>query len=149
MSTRNVEENSLLWRGVVDSFRKLYAGAQKNLVSKAGLSFAEYRILSILNEETCSMSTFSANLSMTQAAITGIVDKLETQGFVSRTRSDEDRRVVKIKMTLKGGHALRRAERAHCEFTDQTLGSLDECELDSLNLILQKLVKSTSKLSPK
>jgi DNA-binding MarR family transcriptional regulator len=93
------------------------------------------------------MSTFSANLSLTQAAITGIVDKLETQGFVSRARSDEDRRVVKIKMTLKGEHALRKAERIHGEFTEQTLGSLDESELDSLNLILQKLVKSTSKLS--
>lgn len=132
---------------MVDSFRKLYTGAQKNLVSKAGLSFAEYRILSILGEETYSMSTFSANLSMTQAAITGIVDKLETQGFVSRTRSDKDRRVVKIKMTLKGERALRKAERIHGEFTEQTLGSLDESELESLNLILQKLVKSTSKLS--
>lgn len=141
------EDNPALWRAVIDSWRHMYRDAEKNL-SITGIGFAEFRILTILQEiKSCSMSRLSVELALTQAAITGVVDKLESQGFVGRARNNEDRRVVTISMTSRGKEMLRKALKVHTEFVERSLGSLSREELLQLSSILRKLAKVTGKLT--
>jgi len=42
------------------------------------------------------VSDISRNMGLSNSTVSGIIDRLEKQGFVSRRRSAEDRRVVKI-----------------------------------------------------
>lgn len=125
----------------------MYRDAEKNL-SISGIGFAEFRILTILQEiKSCSMSRLSAELTLTQAAITGVVDKLESQGFVARARNNEDRRVVTISMTPRGKEMLSKALKVYNEFVEGSLGSLSREELLQLSSILRKLAKVTEKLT--
>jgi DNA-binding MarR family transcriptional regulator len=47
------------------------------------------------------ISDLSERLSLSNSTISGIVDRLEKQHFVERIRSEEDRRVVYVKLTPK------------------------------------------------
>jgi DNA-binding MarR family transcriptional regulator len=43
-------------------------------------------------------------LGVSSAHVTGLVDQLESQGYVKRQRDAEDRRVIHVKATLHGRH---------------------------------------------
>lgn len=45
------------------------------------------------------ISDLSEKLGLSNSTVSGIVDRLENQGFVERTRSKEDRRVVYVNVT--------------------------------------------------
>ena len=45
------------------------------------------------------ISDLSEMLALSNSTVSGILDRLEKQGFVERTRSDEDRRVVYVNVT--------------------------------------------------
>jgi DNA-binding MarR family transcriptional regulator len=45
------------------------------------------------------ISDLSEKLGLTNSTVSGILDRLESQGLVERTRSKEDRRVVYIRLT--------------------------------------------------
>jgi DNA-binding MarR family transcriptional regulator len=45
------------------------------------------------------VSELSERLGLTNSTVSGILDRLENQGLVERTRSKEDRRVVHVKVT--------------------------------------------------
>lgn len=47
------------------------------------------------------ISDLSERLGLSNSTISGIVDRLEKQQFVERIRSEEDRRVVYVKLTSK------------------------------------------------
>lgn len=47
------------------------------------------------------ISDLSERLGLSNSTVSGIVDRLEKQHFVERIRSEEDRRVVYVKLTSK------------------------------------------------
>lgn len=47
------------------------------------------------------VSDLSERLELSNSTVSGIIDRLEVQGMVERTRSSEDRRVVYVKLTPK------------------------------------------------
>lgn len=47
------------------------------------------------------VSDLSETLGLSNSTVSGILDRLENQGFVERTRSKEDRRVVYVNCTYK------------------------------------------------
>lgn len=49
------------------------------------------------------VSELSEKLGLSNSTVSGILDRLENQGLVERTRSKEDRRVVYIKVTDEFG----------------------------------------------
>lgn len=132
-----------LWRSVVDAWKRVQRGAEKNLVN-AGMSIAELRILRVLREEGSSpMNRFCPETLLSQPTITGIVDKLEERGLVERVRNSEDRREVLIAMTPKGGEALARGEDLHRRFVEKSLAVLREDEVRELVGLLKKLAAAS------
>lgn len=47
------------------------------------------------------VSDLSQKLGLSNSTVSGIIDRLEKQGLVERTRSTEDRRVVYVSVTSK------------------------------------------------
>jgi DNA-binding MarR family transcriptional regulator len=73
-----------------------------------GLSFARYEALVLLyfsREGTLPLGKMSERLQVHPTSITSIVDRLEKQGLVRRTREDSDRRMVLAEI-LPAGRAL-------------------------------------------
>ena len=57
-----------------------------------------------------SLSELSERIRAQNSTVTGIIDRMEREGLVTRERSKEDRRVVYIRLTTKDGPAFELAD---------------------------------------
>lgn len=55
------------------------------------------------------LGELSQKMYLHPSTITGVVDRLEKKGYVSRDRDQEDRRVVMVQLTPKGKRLVKRA----------------------------------------
>jgi DNA-binding MarR family transcriptional regulator len=132
-----------LWRSVVDSWKRLQRGAEKNL-ALLDLTPAELRIMRVLLENgTSPMNRFSHETMLSQPSITGVIDKLEERGLVERVRSKEDRREVLIAITAKGNDAYTKGMDSHKQFVEKALSALEAEEVDALVSLLKKLADAS------
>jgi DNA-binding MarR family transcriptional regulator len=53
----------------------------------------------LAHHDEMKVSELSEKIGLSNSTVSGILDRLENQGLVERTRSKEDRRVVNIKVT--------------------------------------------------
>jgi DNA-binding MarR family transcriptional regulator len=63
------------------------------------LGLAERHCLSFLHEAPRPAGEIAAEVGLTPAAVTSLIDRLEARGFVERRRSETDRRQVLVAMT--------------------------------------------------
>ena len=67
------------------------------------LSLVHLNVLMTLDGDgAMPMGTLADALDVSQASVTGIVDRMEQRGLVERQRGGEDRRVVRVAMTDEG-----------------------------------------------
>lgn len=106
-------------------------------------------VLSILqNCTTCSQMQLATDLCIDRTTMVAIIDELERQHFVERTRHPSDRRQYIILLTPAGREiyqqALQRIQRAEEEF----LAPLTEDQRQQLKLSLQLLLQGRGNHSP-
>ncbi|MFC5652348.1 MarR family winged helix-turn-helix transcriptional regulator [Paenibacillus solisilvae] len=74
-----------------------------------GLSYTQFKVLFKLHScGSLKVSELAESLGLTSGAITGISDKMIAEGYVERSRAEDDRRVVYIEITSKGEQMLDR-----------------------------------------
>lgn len=78
---------------------------------------------------------------LSQATVTGILDRLEKRGLVERRRDQSDRRKVSIHLTLDGEAAIKRAPLPLHERFTARLEDLSPAERDDINRVLAKVVE--------
>ena len=72
-------------------------------LDRGNVSFPQFFLLGHLTTlPKIAMSGIAEKMRHTTAAATGLVDRLEKMGYVERVHSEEDRRVVYVKITKKG-----------------------------------------------
>ena len=74
------------------------------------------------------MSDIAAKLNITVGSLTTSMNSLVKKGYATRERSEQDRRVVFIHLTLKGRKAYHHHAEFHRKMTDAVLDVLDEKE---------------------
>ena len=106
---------------------------------KAMTAFSEDSLLSM--GELCKM----ANIKM--PSMTEVVDRFEKEGILERIRDNEDRRVVKVKMTAKGKKMHKEVLKRRADELTKMFGVLtteDRTKLvDSLKNVSEILIKVT------
>jgi DNA-binding MarR family transcriptional regulator len=88
------------------------------------LSFARYEILMLLEfsrRGALPMSVIGSRLQVHAASVTSAVDRLERDGFVTRTRGEQDRRQVLAAITAAG---RRRAQSATRSLNAEVFGNV-------------------------
>lgn len=85
------------------------------------------------------MSDLSQRLMVSNGNITGIIDKLERDGFVERILLPEDRRARKVRLTDKGRVAFDQMAVTHETWIHDWLSSLSVEEQQVLYTLLGKL----------
>jgi DNA-binding MarR family transcriptional regulator len=129
---------------VLDAFGELTA-AQRRLRGRdahapGGLSFAQLRVLTVLDEEDgVPAGRLAERAGVTPATVTGMLDILEEQGVVTRVRSKDDRRVVLARLT-EDGRRLRDRRRAEVRRVfEDALATLDPAVLAAAPRVLRRL----------
>ena len=88
------------------------------------LTFARYELLMLLDfsrRGALPMSVIGSRLQVHAASVTSAVDRLERDGFVSRSRGEDDRRQVLARITSAG---RRRARTATALLNEQVFAAL-------------------------
>ena len=109
-----------------------------------GLTGSQHNVLRILRGEGRPMRCDEIRCRMIQVvpAMTGILDRLEQDGFVSRTRCEKDGRVVHVDLTTKAKNVLQKIDGPLTDLYRECLGHLSRTELDQLSTLLEKARQS-------
>lgn len=114
------------------------------LFREHGITSSQYNVLRILRGEGTPLPSLEIAGRMIQQvpAITGLIDRLEQQGFAERRRCPEDRRVVHVAITDAGLKLLARLDQPVQSLHDAALKKLSKSELLQLSQLLEKICSS-------
>ncbi len=82
------------------------------------------------------ITELSERLRLANSTISGIVDRLEKQNYVTRLKSQEDRRVVKVSLTEK---FTRLHSEIHSVVEEKLEGKLAKADEEEIQIILKGL----------
>lgn len=135
---------STVTREVVMALRRIIRAVDLHshaLVARCGLTGPQLMVLKELVEgHPRSVGEVARGVHLSQATVTGILDRLEERGAVSRTRSRDDRRRVEVATTDRGRQALAAAPPLLQESFVRAFGQLPSWEQTQILSSLQRLV---------
>lgn len=90
------------------------------------------------------MSELSRELMVSNGNVTGVIDRLEKGGLVSRTRADHDRRIQHIELTDPGRARFAEMAASHERWIDDLFAGLSVGDMANLQKLLLKARESAS-----
>jgi len=114
------------------------------LFREFGLTGSQHNVLRILRGEGRPMRCDEIRQRMIQVvpAMTGLLDRLEKEGFVTRTRCEQDGRVVHVDLTTKAKTVLQKIDGPLADLYRECLGHMSRAELEQLSSLLEKARQS-------
>ena len=100
--------------------------------AKLGLNAAERHCLGLLYGGPQSAGAVAVATGLTPAAVTALIDRLEARGFLTRTRSLEDRRKVVIEATERTRNLSARYYGAIAQEGQKMMASFSDAELATI-----------------
>jgi len=88
------------------------------------------------------MSSLADYLNVSMSTATGIADRLNRQGLLTRTRSEEDRRIVSIRLSPAGGEITRKIASVVDGYLAIAAQALTKEEQTQLTKLLMKIVSA-------
>ncbi len=110
--------------------------------SKFQISHTKFNVLVILyknDDKGMMLSEIGEQMLVTKANITGLIDRLEKQGFVERIRDDIDRRKVMAVITEEGKKFTEEIIEEYKEWSKSIMTILNDDEKNNLVSTLVKL----------
>jgi len=114
----------------------------QKLAREAGLTAPQLLLMQGIEKEgNPSTKTLARHIVVSQATVTRIIDRLERDGLVTRSKGDTDKRVVNIALTPLGRQKLKAApEPLQAEFY-RKFGKLESWEQQMLVSSLLRIAK--------
>lgn len=92
------------------SASRAFTRAYAPLLTALGLTYPQYAVMLVLWErDDLSVSELGTRLMLDSGTLTPLLKRLEAQGLVKRTRSEDDERVVRIRLTRAGEELRQKA----------------------------------------
>lgn len=110
---------------------------------KDGLTYAQLHLLRVLAEQGGELpaSRLAACADITPTTVTQMVDGLARQDLVERVRSEEDRRVVFIRLTPAGRERYKRQRAIYDDRARELLADMSAEELDQAGEVLRRIAR--------
>lgn len=136
------EKQAELVKKIIYQIRKLMQAGEvytKELNKKYSVSAPQLACLSTLNDHgPLPPSVIAKNILVKSSTVTGIIDRLEKKGYVTRVRNSPDRRVINIELTDAGRKVVNSAPPP---FQQKIVDGLTRQESEDLKQILAALTK--------
>ncbi|MFI6526344.1 MarR family winged helix-turn-helix transcriptional regulator [Streptomyces uncialis] len=141
-------------QAVLVAVRLISAGARLGRATEVhfaryGLSTGRYRLLADLEDHDGekSPSRLAADLGVSRATVTGLVDGLEREGLVARRPSAEDGRGAVVVLTARGAQRLREMAPEHFARLQEMVGELTVGERAVFLDLLSRVVRGIGALT--
>jgi len=120
------------------------ARVQEESFGKYGLNRGEVGVLAALRfagpKQQLSPTRLFKGLMLSSAGITSRLDRLESRGYIKRSRHATDRRSVLVEITESGRKALDQAITADARREAEAVAALSRTERRNLAALLRKLI---------
>jgi MarR family transcriptional regulator, organic hydroperoxide resistance regulator len=131
--------------GIVETIIYLYTESRritKQAARELGLTGPQLTVIKLLETfGDLSLSSLSERIRAQNSTVTGIIDRMEREGLVTRERSTTDRRVVFIRLSPKGAELARTIQVEPMEIFRKVLTTLSKEDTKDLLRILSRLQK--------
>jgi DNA-binding MarR family transcriptional regulator len=129
---------------VLKLFRVIFQSVNRHsheVERKAGMGGAQlWALAEISGKPRITVTELAKAMSIHQSTASNLLEKLVSQNYVARDRSDEDRRVVLLTLTQCGEEILHKAPLPHRGVLSDALLKMNEDDLAALQLSLETLV---------
>ena len=128
-----------LWIRLLRASRIIEAELRERLKGKFDTTLPRFDVMAALYREPdgMMMSDLSRYLLVSNGNVTGIVDRLVSEGHALRTQRDGDRRTSVVRLTHKGRELFQIMAAAHEGWVDEVLGDVSRAEARRLTLMLK------------
>lgn len=142
MEVVTMEHYEMLNDILVNLFNEILVIEEKALITSEfrDISGNDMHIVEAIGiKEPRNMSSVAKTLSVTVGTLTIAINNLVKKGYVTRARSEEDRRVVLLSLTQKGEKAFYHHKKFHDDMIKAITEDLSDREIESLTRVLDKL----------
>ncbi len=134
-------------------FDRLVMQGNKHLMEKLShhdLTVAQYLTMEALSDKgsECSMSELAERIQQSSATMTGIVDRLVEKGWVTRRRSEEDRRAVFVTLTAEGQQIVDRVAAERRQSVQQSIEKMNASDVEQFIALMQSYMAAAGYSSP-
>lgn len=115
----------------------------QRLLRPFGLTDAQFDVLMMLATQSengsLNQTELSRMLLVNRSNVTGLIDRMEQAGWVTRISDSDDRRVNLVEMTGKGSALLEKARKVYIKRVDEITSILSVEEENHLCEVLEKI----------
>jgi DNA-binding MarR family transcriptional regulator len=129
--------------GLVDGLAQLSFLVQSALAEIAGqydLSVVQTRMLGILRDREPTMNQLGHHLGLDKSSITGLVDRAQRRGLVTRTPSTVDRRSFQVSITDAGRQLTEQVAARFAERIENCVAPLPATDRKRLSRMATRIV---------
>lgn len=128
-----------LWIRLLRASRTIEAELRERLKKEFDTTLPRFDVMAALyrSPEGMLMSDLSRFLLVSNGNVTGIVDRLVSEGLVTRARRNGDRRTSMVRLTDEGSQSFAAIAAAHEDWVGELLGDVSEDEARRLTGMLK------------
>jgi len=128
---------------LVNLFREILVVEENTIITGEfkNITVNDMHIIEAVGLEGRNMSAIAKALGITVGSLTTSMNGLVKKEYVIRERSEEDRRVVMIRLSEKGERAYFAHKKFHDEMTEAVIASIAKEDIPTLTNVLQGLIK--------
>jgi DNA-binding MarR family transcriptional regulator len=137
--SRDGKERLRLWIRLLRASRTIEAELRDRLKKEFDTTLPRFDVMAALYRapEGMLMSDLSRFLLVSNGNVTGIVDRLVSEGLVTRARRNGDRRTSMVRLTDTGSQAFAAIAAAHERWVGELLGDVTEDDTKRLSAMLK------------
>ena len=141
MSGENGQQDLRVWLRLLACTSLIESRVRKGLREDFETTLPRFDLMAQLDRATggLTMGELSRRLMVSNGNVTGLIDRLVTEGMVERRTDETDRRAQVVRLTARGKRAFDAITPVHQAWVADALSSLDAAEKTGLLELLAKL----------
>ncbi|MDB4939662.1 MAG: DNA-binding transcriptional regulator, MarR family [Candidatus Doudnabacteria bacterium] len=148
--TNKLKEQVQRFFEAMTSLHQAMGGRRHNFIKRFGLTHQQVEILYALGDRRIlTVKEIAATMGVTSSAATQMVEGLQKIGILQRQTDPDDRRMVKVSLTVKGLKKFEEFKQAHAKHMEFILKALSNDERELLISLPDKMIKQLKKNNAK
>lgn len=143
-------QKAMLLGNMIRNCNRITYELNRLMKQELSLTLAKFDVLQVIKyseNSEITMSNLSQELSVSNANMTGMTNRLLKDGLIEKKNLQKDRRIFKVALTEKGNNLLKRAGELHGYWTKEIFQSVDLEEVSLVSIFLDKLNRDTENFS--